>query len=191
MADSSGDGVVDGSDSGTTGGFPGVVELSNDGWVNNAEVFFQMGFVLDECWASTYVPEPEHYPFTVTGATMIVGGEDMGSADLYVGVWSVLPSGEPDAELAAGMANVSGNNNTPDVVPLEVIGASPGPITEGNFAIVVCMPNHAGFPSIARDHDGLAFADRNWIGLADGTWITSETAGVAGDWIMRATISLM
>ena len=121
---------------------------------------------------------------------MIVGGDDMTSEDFYIGVWSVLPTGEPDAELASGTVNINGENAMPDVVPLDAIGATPGQITEGNFAIVVCMPNHTGFPAIARDDDGLNFADRNWIGLTDGSWISNETAGVQGDWIMRATIVL-
>ena len=83
-----------------------------------------MGFAVDECFAWTYVPEPEHYPFTVTTASMIVGGDDMTSEDFYIGVWSVLPTGEPDAELASGTVNINGENAMPDVVPLDAIGAT-------------------------------------------------------------------
>jgi hypothetical protein len=61
----------------------------------------------------------------------------------------------------------------------------------GNFAIVVCMTNHGGFPSISRDDDGLTHADRNWLRLADGSWVPSSMFAVPGDWIMRATIMPM
>jgi hypothetical protein len=184
-------GATDSTGGGSSSGGLNVVELVNDGWVNNAKVFFQQGFAVDECWASTYVPDLELYPFEITSASMMVGGEDMGAEDFYVGVWSVDAMGQPTDELASGTANISGTDANLDIVPLDVIGVSPGPIDAGDFAIVVCMPNHAGFPSIARDHDGLDHPDRNWIRLEDGTWISSQAAGLEGDWIMRATVTTL
>ena len=54
-------------------------------------------------------------------------------------------------------------------------------------------PNGIVFgPNATLDVQGAFHATTaDYIGLADGTWISNETAGVAGDWIMRATISLM
>jgi hypothetical protein len=50
---------------------------------------------------------------------------------------------------------------------------------------------HDGPPSIARDTDGTITSDRNFICAnfgAECVWFRSSTFGVAGDWVIRATI---
>jgi hypothetical protein len=176
------------STDGTTGAGIVPIDLTNDGWADNGAVFFQGGFAVGECWGSTFVPEAEHYPFEVIGARMVVGGEDAGSADFTIAIWSVDETGQPLEELSVGTTNINGDDNSLDSVPLDVIGVEVPPITEGEFAIVVCFADHAGFPGIAADSDGLTHRARNWIRLEDGTGANAADLGVSGDFITRATI---
>jgi hypothetical protein len=180
-----------GEGDGSTGGTALPVELVNDGWTNAGAVFFQQGFVQGECWASTFAPQPEHYPFEVIAASMVVGGADSGSGDFSVAIWSVDETGQPMTELSTGAANISGDDNALDIVPLAAIGVQTEPFTDGNFALVVCFTAHSGLPAIAADGDGLTHAARNWIRLEDGSWLAAADAGVSGDWITRATIQPM
>lgn len=173
----------------TTTGFGVVpIDLVNDAWSDNGAVIFQGGFAIGECWASTFVPEAEHYPLEIVGAHMVVGGEDSGSANFSVAIWSVDRDGQPLEELSVGTVEINGDDGALDTVPLDAIGVSVPPITEGGFALVVCFTEHAGFPGIAADADGLTWPERNFIRLEDGTWVRAADLGVSGDFITRATI---
>jgi hypothetical protein len=186
-----GTGAVDstgGSDGSTGGG--GQVQLVNDGWSDGAPAAFQMGFVMGECWASTFVADPAQYPFTVVGATMVVGGADMGTADFEIGLWEVDAGGMPTTSIGTGVATLSGADNGFDAVALEPLGIVPPLVEAGSFAISACLLAHDGFPGIARDDDGTIAEDRNWIYTAQGTWAAAADLGLGGDWIMRATIEL-
>jgi hypothetical protein len=186
----SGSGPLDASsDGGSTGGGGAQIQLANDGWRDGAAAAFQMGFVMGECWGSTFAPEPEHYPFTVVGATMIVGGEDMGTADFEIGLWEVDATGVPTMQLGSGVATVSGVDDGFDAVALAPLGIASPLVESGSFALSACLVAHDGFPAIARDDDGTIAADRNWI-FAEGAWTASSGLGLTGDWILRATIEL-
>ena len=165
------------------------IELFNDGWFDGAGAVFMGGFVQDECWASTYVPEPEHYPFVVDAATLVVGGTNEGAEEFTVALWTVDDQNRPDAELGAGSVEFTGIDSDIDTVNLGLAGIESPVFDEGNFALVVCLAGHSGFPAIAADADGqVDHPDRNWIRIEDGAWIQSTTPGVGGDWIMRAII---
>lgn len=173
--------------SGSSGDLIGPIELTNDGWQEGSPVAYMGGFAQGECWASTYVPEPEHYPFVVDAVRMLVGGEDMGEADFSLGVWSVDGDGQPDAEIASASVTLTGADGDVDAVNLGVAGIESPVYDEGNFAIVVCLTSHGGPPAIGADADGqVDFEDRNWIRLEDGTWTRASDLGVGGDWVMRA-----
>jgi hypothetical protein len=177
--------TTDGSSSSTGG--PGIVTLQNDSWEDGQSAAFQGGFVQDECWASVYVPDPEHYPFEVRGVQMLVGGRDMGEETFSIGVWEVDEDNMPMTEIATGEAPISGEDANWDSVIVEALMIDPPMITAGNFAFVVCHINHTGSPSIANDTDGRT-DDLNWIYLESGTWVQSAMFDVSGDWIMRANI---
>jgi hypothetical protein len=173
----------------SSGGVDGEFVLQNDGWEDPAAVAFQEGFVQDECWASVFVPDPAmHYPFVIDGVSMFVGGDDMGSAEFRIELWDVDDQNMPSTMVGQGTTMFSGENSGFDATRLEIIGIESPTYTEGNFVIAVCLLAHDGFPAIARDSDGDIMEDRNLIRLADGTWIQSSTAGLTGDWVMRATI---
>lgn len=178
-----------GSDGGSSGGIVLPIELLNDGWSTNAPVVFQGGFDAGECWASTYVPEPEHYPFAIDSVLMLVGGSERGAEDFELGVWTVDEDGVPDAEIDSAIVSLTGLDNDLDTVLLSAAAIEVPEITEGSFAVVVCLAAHDGYPAIARDEDGaLDHPDRNWIRTIDGQWHPSGDLGLTGDWIMRAVI---
>ena len=183
-------GATDTDASSSSGTNPGVVELANDSWVDGTSAAFQGGFVQDECWAATYVPEAEHYPFTIRGVQMIVGGEDMGDAEFEVALWEVDENNRPSTPIDSGTALLSGLDDNWDGLVVEALMIDPLVVEEGSFAWVVCLVAHDGLPAIANDTDGAA-EDRNWIYTIDGEWLQSSGLGVSGDWIMRATIEPM
>lgn len=179
-----------GAESTTTGGGPEIVELINDEFDGGGAVLFQGGFVQDECWASTYVPERDHYPFAIRGIGMVIGGDDMGNAEFEVSIWGVDEENRPSTQLAAGTTTFSGKDDGFDGVSLDVIGIDETVVTEGNFALAVCLVAHDGFPAIGRDAGEMFLEDRNWI-FSEGMWVQSADLLLSGNWIMRATIELL
>jgi hypothetical protein len=182
-------GTADASSSGSSGG-GGVIELANDSWIDGETAAFQAGFAQGECWASTYVPEAEHYPFTIRGVQMIVGGNDMGDAEFEVALWNVDTENRPSTLVDSGTALLSGLDDNWDGLVVDALMIDPPVVEQGNFAWVVCLVAHSGLPAIANDTDGAA-ADRNWIYTDAGEFVQSSGLGVSGDWIMRATIEPM
>jgi len=179
----------DGS-SGTTGGaLPGVT-LVNDGWAPGETANFMGGFVATECWASTFVPEPDDYPFEVDSTRMIVGGEKRTRDQMFtVGLWTVDKNNMPQTELSSATVVLTGQPADIDVVNFPIAGIESPVFTEGNFALVGCLAKHDNLPAIAADVDGqIDHPDRNWIRIESGEWMQSTAFGVGGDWIMRAVI---
>lgn len=167
-------------------------ELVNDGCAcdgSSESVGFQQGFVDGECWASTFVPDPAHYPFTVTDVTMLVGPSGTGTFDVYL--YSVDASNEPDARLDGEAVQIEGSQSTLAQVDLAEAGIDVGVVTDGNLAVVVCLDGHDGSPAIARDADGVDHRDRSWIygDIGAGpSWYQASMLGVNGDWIVRLGI---
>ena len=172
-----------------TAGFVEPIELFNDGWLDGTAVSFQGGFDQDECWASTYVPSEEHYPFTVDAVRMLVGGSN--SSDNFpftLSLYTVDEDNRPDTELGSAEVDLTGMGGDFDVVNLGIAGIESPEITEGNFAIAVCFSSHSSFPGISADEDGgLDHPDRNWI-FTGGAWTQSSEFGLGGDWVMRAVV---
>lgn len=186
MADSGSSGS---DDSSGTEGFVEPIELFNDGWIDGNNVSLQGGFVQDECWASVYVPDEDHYPFVVDAVRMLVGGADVDDTFPFtLSLYTVDGENRPDMEIGTASVDLTGMAGDFDVVNLGVAGIESPVITEGNFAIAVCFSSHDGFPGIAADSDGgLDYPDRNWI-FSGGTWTQSGDFGLTGDWIMRAVV---
>ncbi|MEM6995359.1 MAG: hypothetical protein AAF721_32925 [Myxococcota bacterium] len=183
------DGTSESGGSGSTGAPVETIELRNDGWIKGGAATYMGGFVQGECWAATFVPEAEHYPFVVDATRMLVGGSGRGTELFTIGLWSVDENNQPDAEMGSASVELTGNNDDIDVVLLELAGIESPVFTEGNFALVGCLEAHDNFPAIAADADGkVAFEDRSWIRTTDGTWAQSASLAVGGDWVMRAVI---
>ncbi len=161
--------------------------LQNDGFVDNSNVGFQQGFVANECWASVYVPEAEHYPFEVTGVQMLVGG-NTNQATFSVGLYDVDADNQPTTALDEVDVQITGADNALTEVDFGGVRLSSPVFDSGNFAVVVCLVGHSGLPAIARDDDGTITADRNWIRAEGRGWTQSQLFDLTGDWIMRARI---
>lgn len=187
-----GTGTDTGGDTTTGGGGdpcnpPGVI-LQNDGFVSGQQVGFQGGFIVDECWASVYEPDPGDYPFTIEGATMLIGGSN-DQASFLIAVYEVDGSNTPTTSLAEAEFAVNGSQDQCAYVDFDTLLLDAGTIESGKFAIVVCHTLHAGYPSIARDGDGTITPNLNWIKASGLGWVQSQTLGLQGDWIMRAVIA--
>lgn len=177
-------------ESGTTTGAGSTLILQNDGWEDGDQVAYQEGFVQGECWASVYVPPANLGPFTLDGISMLVGGDDMGEAEFSVGLWEVDDQNQPTTELDVGTTLLSGMDMGFDGTTVDALMLDAPVFEDQNFAIVVCLLAHDGFPAIGRDADGTIAEDLNWIRLENGTWTPATDLGLTGDWIMRATVRL-
>lgn len=157
-------------------------QLQNDGFKDNQAVGFQAGFVAGEQGASRFVPLTAG-PHRVEKISLLFGG-NTATQTVTLNVYD--DSGlaiVPGALLYSGQFMLQGANDILNEIELTQFAITvPGPFRVGiEF-------HHAGAPSIARDGDGNIMTDRNWIQFADDTWHESSTLGLAGDWIIRATV---
>jgi len=157
-------------------------------WRDGTSTAVQGGFVMGECWASTYVPEPEHYPFRLDGFQVVISGdvEDV-TEPFEVGVWTVDANNMPQTQMVSVSAEFTATTEAFNGATFSVLGVDDIIIDEGNFAISMCLTEHDGFPAIATDVGAELVADRNWL-FTGGAWSQSGDFGLTGNWIMRAII---
>ena len=157
-------------------------ELKNDSWPPSLAAHFQGGFVAGEVAAVRLTP-PGPCPCVLNGVSVLIGGAQ-GSADFGLRIWDDAaltddPGGliyQQDLELTA--ANAAYN-----IIPLALEEI----IVNGPFRLGFEMLS-PGFPSVARDDDGITpavnFIDEDTLG-----WVESGSQGLLGDWIMRAAVT--
>ena len=170
--------------------FAGTKELSNDGCAcdgTDETVYFQLGFVDGECWASVYVPDAADYPFTPLYASALIGPDD-GAVDIDVGVYNVDADNTPTTVVDYEAAEFEGSEDNLQTIQFSELELNLEEITEGNIAVVMCLDGYSGSPGIAADGDGLDHVDRNWIQAQGIGWVDSDFFSVQGDWIMRLGI---
>ncbi len=185
---SSESGVADGSSSSSSGGAGGPIVLQNDVWKDNTPTSVQGGFVAGECWGSTYVPEPDHYPFRLEGFQVVISGDEEDITEPFeVGVWTVDVDNRPETQIATAMAEFTSTNSAFNGADFAVLEVDEIIIDEGNFAISMCLVEHDGFPAIATDTGNNIIDDRNWL-FTGGEWSQSADFLLTGNWIMRAII---
>lgn len=183
-----GSGSSSGGESSSSGGQAGPISLQNDMWRDGTSTAVQGGFVMGECWASTYVPEPEHYPFRLDGFQVVISGdvEDV-TEPFEVGVWTVDANNMPQSQIASVVAEFTATADAFNGVTFSVLEVDDIVIDAGNFAISMCLTEHDGYPAIATDVGGDLIEDRNWL-YTGGAWGQSGGFGLTGNWIMRAII---
>ena len=52
----------------------GEAQLKNDDYDSGDAAYFMGGFILNECWASVFVPEDASEPYTLKHVDALVGG---------------------------------------------------------------------------------------------------------------------
>lgn len=165
--------------------------LVNDGYVDDSKVGFQGGFVAGECWGSVYVPDSDEYPFTLEKVRMLVGGstgQELFTIEFFNITGTTLTGSNL---LGAEGVYVQGSDTSWNEVDIDDLELGLSQITEGNVAVSVCLEEHSGYPAIARDTDGMAYPDRNYLYADAGAgwqWYPSNLFGLTGDWIMRLCI---
>lgn len=184
----------DGGTGGTdTGGGGNLITLQNDGFDMAGTPFRQAGFIENECWASTYVPGPGHYPFQIHSVQVLIVESLMNNFE--VGIYEVDANNMPTAKVDSVDVSLQGALDAFNEIDFATVGlTSPTYETGDRFAIGVCFrhtptPMNAD-PSIASDTDGTIMGDRNWI-FDLTSWKRSDSFFVSGDWIMRAIIEPM
>lgn len=188
-------GAVDGSSSSgggsssSSGGIPSTVILQNDAWIDNSPTAVQGGFDAGECWASTYVPEPEHYPFRLESFQVLIAGDEEDVTQPFeVSVWTVDENLMPESQMVSVTGEFTATSRAFNLAVFDALAVPEVIIDEGNFAIAMCLAEHDGFPAIATDVDSGLIEDRNWL-FTGGAWGQSAGFGLTGDWIMRAVIA--
>ncbi|MBK9035693.1 MAG: hypothetical protein IPL61_31330 [Myxococcales bacterium] len=158
------------------------LELKNDGFVNGQAAGFQGGFVATEIGASRFIAPSAGR--TLQSVVLLFGGASS-TQTITLHVWDDSAGATtPGAELFQGDFQLTGSND--NLSSLDLTGMNV--VVPMQFRVGIEF-QHAGLPSIARDDDGSISAGRNFI-LAQGIgWVTSQTLGLTGDWILRAIVS--
>jgi len=157
------------------------VELKNDSFIDGQAVVFSGGFGIGDIGASRFVaPEAGRiltkvqllFGAATTTKTMTLrvyddtAGTDTPGNMLFFGDFEMAGSDTAMQELQPDM-------------PVEL---------PAQFRIGLEF-QHQGVPTIANDNDMTNAADRNYLFAPNlGGWLKSSTAGVKGDWIIRAFI---
>jgi hypothetical protein len=157
-------------------------ELKNDSFIDGNQAAFQGGFVVGEMGAARFVPAGA---CTITKIQLLFGGAaTTQSVKLHLYDDSGLTN-TPGSELMGALdVSLQGSNSALSEVDLTTLGQ----ITASGPFRVALEWQHVGLPSIARDTDGNTYPDRNYIYAVPGGWMRSQTAGVTGDWVIRAFV---
>jgi hypothetical protein len=157
------------------------VLLSNDGFPTDGAAF-QSVFVSGEMAASTLGPVsaesfldriellygPADDPDSVTVRVYPDGGSAVPGTEIFFGTVGLTPA---DSEI------------------LRIELAGEGIVVPAGNVRVAIEFGHNGLPCVARDSDATIQAGRNWI-YSKGSWFSSESAGLTGDWVIRAVITV-
>jgi hypothetical protein len=156
-----------------------VITLLNDGFSSGTPAF-QGGFAAGEGVAAVFAPRTSS--FVVRSVKFPFGG---GGTAQTVTIALYLD----DGTLPAGTPLHSQDSPlTPSNTAFQFIDLTSANVTvpAGEGLRVALTFAHSGYPGVAIDADGLT-PNRNLIYTASA-WTRSETAGVMGDWIIRADI---
>ena len=158
--------------------------LQNDGFVSGGTAGAQGGFVAGEIGASSFVAPSAGR--TLQQVVLFFGGA-AGTQTVTLHVWDdTAATTAPGAMLFEGDFQVMASDQNLSSLDVSAMNV----VVPARFRVGIEF-QHAGYPSIARDADGLT-PNRNFLygNLGLGTeWYASATAQVPGDWIIRAVVS--
>lgn len=156
------------------------VELRNECF-ESGMVAFEAGFGVNDIGAARFVaPDAGRQLLKVH---LLFGG-DTTTKTITLKVWDdTAGTDAPGAELSSADFMLTGSNSA--LQELDVSAANI--MVPAQFRVGILFP-YAGAPALARDNDGIK-ADKNFIYDPATGWRMSSLFGVAGDWILRATVS--
>ena len=158
----------------------GVENLRNDSWEPGDSAFFQGGFVADEIAAARLEPTGP-CPCQVRSVTFLYGGAATQRLVTVV-IWDDNGSTAPGAVLFGKEYLLTGSG---DLQSIDL--SAEGVLVDGPFRLGLRF-TAAGPPAAATDDDATIDPNRNFA-LLDGVgWVTGVSAGLSGDWILRATV---
>ena len=157
----------------------GLTTLANDGFVPGGQAGFQSGFVAGEVAAVRLVPSA---PTQVQAVRFLYGGA-AGTRDVILHIWNDTGATAPGSSLYSQIYSVTASD-----AALQEISLTTTPISvSGPFRVGLEFLD-AGLPSVARDDDGTITPNLNFIRLSNNSWLQSASAGLTGDWIIRAVV---
>jgi hypothetical protein len=159
-----------------------TVVLKIDGFTTGGTTNFQGGFATDEEAAVTLGPVDN--TFTVSLIEFLFGGA-AATRDVVVKVYNDDGSSTAPGSVLLSKTFALAASDT-DLQQIDVSGDNIQVTGGGSIRVSIQMTD-AGVPSVSRDDDGIA-ASKNWIKDAGGTWSTSSSQGLTGDWVIRATV---
>lgn len=176
-----------------TNAHAGTRLIQIDNFEDNTSAAFQGGFVQGECWAMVYVPDPSDYPFVPIGIDALIGGKPRTESFLvqvYAADSSMRPVGRwMDEEIF----EVTGSDDSLNRLSFVEAEMDIPDFNSGNVMIAVCLESHDydpgdNYPAIAADGNRTDYPQQSLIGTFSDGWVTSQTYGVTGDWVMRLCI---
>ncbi len=168
-----------------------IIELKNDGLVDEGQVGFQTGFVTGEMGAATLGPVGE--AFVVNKIYLVFGPEQPPPNDAVpVGLKIYIESGETDPGTLLYDDEYHLEPSSTAIQEIDLTAVEPPIQLAGGTSIRVAIEmKHDDEPSIARDNDGCT-AGVNWIygtPAPDPTgWYDFCALGGEGDWVIRAEV---
>jgi hypothetical protein len=106
------------------------------------------------------------------------------SRDIVLKIYKDIGVGTPGTLLFTGNYSIAASDNTMQQIDLR---DSKIMVNGGGSIRVAIEMTAAGLPSVAVDKDGTVSGTLNWI-KTGGSWVTSTSLGLTGDFIIRATV---
>ena len=158
------------------------ITLQNDGYSSGQNAVFQGGFVSGEIGAVRLSP-PGPFPMQIKQVLFLFGGAT-GQIQILLRIYDDSDGTlNPGNELFSNTYLVTASNTAMQSIDLTTENL----IINGDIRVGIEMVD-GGFPSIARDDDGGITSGVNFI-WSTPSWVTAETFGVTGDWIIRAVVT--
>ena len=155
----------------------------NDGWTDGGQVYCQAGFAIGEEAAVTLGPLTE--AGVITSVELLFCGATTPQT-VGLRIYADDGSAQPGTLRYEGEVQLTGADDALQVIDLSGMSLT---VLGGKSFRVSLVFEHAGVPSVSRDDDGSIQPGRNWINASGTGWIDSRSAGLTGDWVIRARVN--
>ena len=156
--------------------------LRNDSYVDGGSKTFIGGFVAGETAEVQFGPLSNKS--TIKKIQFLYGGVASGPVDVVLRIYRYGGISSPSPIVFSNTYSI-----TPDDNLMQEIDFS-GELVQfaaGQSMRISLEKTSSGLPFIARDEDGVSAVNGNWI-QTGGTWYTSSSLGIVGDFIIRAVV---